>query len=845
MYSNHSMTKDSQQLEWVNALKAFAILGILLNHIVEEFGAFPWFSNPSYNWPDLSTRLSQLNPAFESPLANIVCFLGWLGDMGPGVFILLSGFTLALSSYNKSENQRKLVPFYRRRLLRILPLYIGIHVLVWFIGVAMDVPGVLLKDAKIPFSLLGLRFTESLFFFLNPSWWFVWLILQLYLIFPFLFNYLTKNKLKYFVLLTLSITLLSRLLGLLNLTYANSLYFWMTGLFFGTRLFEFALGMILAKLFIERKVDIDKFKLTQILLTGIFIYICGFICSLFYFTTLLSNILITIGLSGIFLGFWRIVQTRLKFLKNILLWMGVVSYPVFLLHQPFMQWFGKYFDSQTKILFLVGIATIVFPIARMIELSVNWIIRLIKLSSEEFISKISIIVIILLIFTNLGFSLNHGAIFNFLSIAISLFAFYILLIDILSRETKLYNYHNLHYMVIVVAGLCSFFILPFEWMNIYWAFIIFFIFINKIFGFILKISTVRVILSLLTVTTLFVFTELYLRKNKPIEIGRWGEYPALQVDSITVYSLKPNKEIHLKYNNYDYYVNVNSLGFNSPEINPILKATNEYRIFIIGDAFTMPEGMEYQLAYPYLLEQDLSHKISGKSISVINGGVTGYGPNEMLQQLKRYIDTLHPDMVINQLFINEFDEINIDSDTRRQHIGFSELSMSRKYFGFGQLPNHTALSIQKNLKTKAYRDYCRNKSLSEYYKKESEYFSDRSLNKLKRYLNEIQTICDSKEIELLTLLVPGQLEISKPQYIDYYPFHLDLEDTTIYDMNLPVDMFSSLCQELGISYYDPREMLRNHPEQPVYFKKSWHWNQEGHKIIASHMANKISNQFLK
>jgi hypothetical protein len=47
------MDSSKRHLFWVESLKAFAIFGIILNHFVESFGSFPWFSNPSYDWPTL------------------------------------------------------------------------------------------------------------------------------------------------------------------------------------------------------------------------------------------------------------------------------------------------------------------------------------------------------------------------------------------------------------------------------------------------------------------------------------------------------------------------------------------------------------------------------------------------------------------------------------------------------------------------------------------------------------------------------------------------------------------------------------------------------------------------
>ena len=81
-------------VEWLNPIKAFALLAIMLNHFVEEFGTGPWFTNPSESWPDFSTRITEIFPTEHPFPISLIQFLGWLGDSGPGVFIFASGFGL-------------------------------------------------------------------------------------------------------------------------------------------------------------------------------------------------------------------------------------------------------------------------------------------------------------------------------------------------------------------------------------------------------------------------------------------------------------------------------------------------------------------------------------------------------------------------------------------------------------------------------------------------------------------------------------------------------------------------------------------------------------------------------
>ena len=172
----------TKNIDWIDGLKGFAIIAILLNHFVISFEAGPWFSNPSYNWPEFSIRMATIFPKNGTITVRIIKFLGWLGDMGPGVFFLLSGITLMMSALGKPL---KPIDFYRKRLLRIYPLYIFVHLMILVVVIYWFKWDIHFFSASTFLSLLGLRFKDSLFFYINPSWWFIWIIIQMYILFLF------------------------------------------------------------------------------------------------------------------------------------------------------------------------------------------------------------------------------------------------------------------------------------------------------------------------------------------------------------------------------------------------------------------------------------------------------------------------------------------------------------------------------------------------------------------------------------------------------------------------------------------------------------------------------------
>ena len=324
---------SASRLDWLDPLKAFALLAILLNHLVEEFGKGPWFTNPSDSWPSLAERLSNIYPTqFPFPI-SMVQFLGWLGDSGPGVFILVSGFGLTWAALSRGEQSIAVGDFYRRRLLRIFPLYITIHLII--LAASLIVPGsqYTLASPKTLLSLMGLRFTDSLFFYINPSWWFIWLIIQLYVVFPFLFRLMQRSGVKNFLIITLAFTFASRFLGILGVRYSHSLYYWMTGIFFGTRLAEFTVGMAAAAWLLGlQKAGRSMPPVGKVLAWSLGVYLIGLGCSFTWPGTIVSNLLVTIGLCGLFYALWEGVTNKIHFLALSVTWIGVEAYSVFLLH---------------------------------------------------------------------------------------------------------------------------------------------------------------------------------------------------------------------------------------------------------------------------------------------------------------------------------------------------------------------------------------------------------------------------------------------------------------------------------------------------------------------------------
>ena len=129
--------------------------------------------------------------------------------------------------------------------------------------------------------------------------------------------------------------------------------------------------MILAKLIAEKRFDPMKVNISILFMTGFISYVCGLVSSFFYPSTLISNTLITLGLTGIFIAFSRFIESQLPVFIKAVKWIGVVSFPVFLVHQPLMLWIGNDFTGITKAVTEISVILLAFPAGWLIDKSVN------------------------------------------------------------------------------------------------------------------------------------------------------------------------------------------------------------------------------------------------------------------------------------------------------------------------------------------------------------------------------------------------------------------------------------------------------------------------------------------
>jgi peptidoglycan/LPS O-acetylase OafA/YrhL len=367
-------TLKSKRILIFDLLRGLAIIQILLYHI------FLFYTDKSIL--SRATGIKENFLRFKNPLGYILAS----GYQGVHLFLIISGFLLTLSMAKKNYS---LLQFYKKRLKRILIPYYP----VWLISIILLLSAKLLPyNANPPVNLTKELLIKTLLFPLyfdfqsnflsqiNRAWWFLPLILELYIIFPFLITIKKKLSAITFLIITSLVTVHYRLLavyflkgspiGVIAPTSGGSAPF----IFFPARLFEFCLGISLASMYLKNKNLFKGLSSWFYFFLGIVFQLLGTIFTFYKPFWVVSDILISIGILLISIKLVYIIKNLSKAIAQFLIFLGNLSYPLYLIHYLLLLVFLAPLLSlnQGKIIYL-SLLPLYFLILILLSKLVAWI----------------------------------------------------------------------------------------------------------------------------------------------------------------------------------------------------------------------------------------------------------------------------------------------------------------------------------------------------------------------------------------------------------------------------------------------------------------------------------------
>ena len=330
-----------KRLLWIDISKGFAILFVAYFHFFTTY--FQYGVLPPPDWSNLAAGALTI-------LRLVWIKVSGLGFHAVGVFIILSGWTLMQSTMHRAESGAiAWGTWYRARFLRLYPMYWVAHLIYLLSPFEARLEPV---DSRIILSLLGLRFIdiEMNFMYLNAAWWYFSMLIQFYLIFPLLFLAARCLGPWRFLVIACAAGFFARYV-LLVIWPQNGL--WVLGGFAICRLPEFALGVSLAMWHTRSTARVEWFLLRGAgLLLGLILYPAalqlydGLYDYIFVdFATGTCCMLEIVGIAGIILLF--------KGPAELFGLVGLYSYGLYLIHQPYVIWLGLRIRQQPVWMFLL------------------------------------------------------------------------------------------------------------------------------------------------------------------------------------------------------------------------------------------------------------------------------------------------------------------------------------------------------------------------------------------------------------------------------------------------------------------------------------------------------------
>lgn len=324
-------------MRWVEFVKITALVWIFLNHLSERLFGFPYIANPSSQWPPFSARVAQLEPLHGYGLwgmpVNLLRWIGWTGDQGVHLFLIVSGFGLTWGILRKHGGEPlPMGSFLRRRANRIYPLWWGAHVMFLLFSLTIGF-GLSLHDPRFYLSLLGIRALPILFYYCVPSWWFIGLIIQLYLVYPLLLKALRRLGPFWFLVAACIVGFGVRTGGFLFLPKGFDKF--SMGIIFITRLPEFAFGIALAAWMIQTPQETRRRLSSKITLAGAFaVYALGTVFSLTWTGMVLALFMLGVGAFVLLYRLFDSFVERPGGLYLVPTWISQHTYSLYLVHQP-------------------------------------------------------------------------------------------------------------------------------------------------------------------------------------------------------------------------------------------------------------------------------------------------------------------------------------------------------------------------------------------------------------------------------------------------------------------------------------------------------------------------------
>jgi peptidoglycan/LPS O-acetylase OafA/YrhL len=312
--------KSGEHIGFLDTFRGFAILIVFLFH---SLGVS--FGYDNLPWNGLVRDYSQ-----SSTMTALLPLT--YGRIGVAIFFAVSGFCIHLSFQKHQASGFK--TFFIRRFWRIYPPYLAAILFFALVFPALRINFTAASWPDLLIHALALQnFFSNSFYTINPSFWSIAIEIQLYLLYPLLLLLVSRlGWTRTIALLALVEITIRALMGASQIYSVKPLPIWFTQMPLAYWL-SWSLGAWLADTWLNaRSQPVSRLSLAFCLFLVVISNQIKFLEPLtFTFTALFTVVLMA-----------RLLEKKMRlpdcshFVVRYLKWMGVWSYSLYLLHQPFL-----------------------------------------------------------------------------------------------------------------------------------------------------------------------------------------------------------------------------------------------------------------------------------------------------------------------------------------------------------------------------------------------------------------------------------------------------------------------------------------------------------------------------
>lgn len=349
---------ESRRLVWLDVLKGLSILWIVYFHLFEATDAG---RSPDPLAADLAGRLAaacadRAGGWYAACLGRgVAASVTLVGYHAVNVFLLLSGFGLARSLGDAATPPGGWSTWYRRRLLRLYPLYWAAHLLLAVSPFTFQPEPI---DYRFALSFLGIRIwpIDLIHFYFDPAWWYFALLVQLYAVFPLL--WWLRRRIGPVGLAVAGVVASAAVRYVMFDVWPVHPYY-AQGAFFASRTSEFAIGMALG---VWHRRDAARTEAVlfhpMTVALGLAVYAAGVLSFRALWSYCFTDALIGLGLflvTGAIARGLSVVPRVAPVLARV----GAYSYGLYLLHQPYVLYAGPRWQDLGTMPYALAATTLV------------------------------------------------------------------------------------------------------------------------------------------------------------------------------------------------------------------------------------------------------------------------------------------------------------------------------------------------------------------------------------------------------------------------------------------------------------------------------------------------------